>query len=318
MKTLFKLSVLALAGSMLLSCVSSPNRISAGDIVRQYNKLLKNEAIHEHFVDLQVGTYEMNDPAERLTLRQLEAAGLVTYDVTRYPWWEKTFRNYRKAVPVTRYYWGYAYQEEEYRTVKENVYNFEDHYVVNVNLTRKGKSLVVDERPEPLFEEDKDLVQPEIDPDKYAWNKTDLSENWPEIENPFIQKDAPADPAVQVTDPVEPPVEKPEAAPATPAAAPQDQTERIDAKQYEAYHALSLSSESVILKAFGVKAVKARNIQISTENGVPTATAEVILTTSGTTDAGRIIEGVENGFKHLVPVTLTYYQDKGWVLDEED
>lgn len=317
MKTLFKLSVLALAGSILFSCVGSPNRITSGDIVKQYNKLLKEEALQQQFVDLEVGEYELNSAADRLTLRQLEAAGLLTYTVARYPWWEKTFRNYRKAVPVTRYYWGYAYQEEEYRTVKENVYNFEDHYIVGINLTRKGQSLVVDERPQPADGVDKDLVQPEINPDKYAWNKKDLTETWPEIENPFIEKEAPVVPADPGT-PAAPAADKPATAPSTPSSAPQDQTERIDAQKYAAYNALNLHSEPVILKAYGVKAVKARNIQISTASGVPKATAEVILTTYGATDAGRIIAGIENNFKHLVPVTLTYYQDKGWVLDEAD
>lgn len=317
MKTLFKLSVLVLAGSLLLSCVSSPNRLSSGEIVRQYNKMMKKAATNEYFVDLEVGKYEENSSAERLILRQLEAAGIVTYEVARYPWWEKTFRTYRKAVPVTKYYWGYAYQDEEYRTVKENVYNFEDHYIVGVGLTRKGKSLVVEERPEPVYETDKDLADPEIDPDKYAWNKKDLTENWPEIENPFIQKEEPAAPAQKPAAPAQ--AEDRPATPSTPADEPEeDPTERIDARKYEAYNALDLNSEDVILKAFSVKAVKARNIQISTASGTPKATAEVILTSYGTTDAGRILEGAENGFHQLATVTLTYYQDKGWVLDEID
>ena len=68
------------------------------------------------------------------------------------------------------------------------------------------------------------------------------------------------------------------------------------------------------LKAGAIKAIKARNIQILEGGDGLTAVAEVILETEDATDAGRILEGFEDGQKSLMQVQFTYYTDKGWVL----
>ena len=40
----------------------------------------------------------------------------------------------------------------------------------------------------------------------------------------------------------------------------------------------------------------------------------MILETEDATDAGRILEGFEDGQKSLINVEFIYYTDKGWVL----
>ena len=316
MKRFFVFSALALmAVAALFSCAPSPEKVSAGDIVAQFNKSLKDQAVNQKFVTIQVGKYELNSDAQRLVLRQLQAAGLVTYAVDRYPWWEKSLKHVKQSYTVSHYYWGYDYPETKYRWVTKNVYNFEDHYIVTVGLTNKGKSLVVKNVPEPVEKVDPDLVQPEVDKSKYAWNKVDLTESWPEIHNPFLELG-------ETQESNEP---KASTRPSRSSGGsndldegseePEDKTERIVEQRYRDYNSLNLFSETVVLKGYTVKAVKARNIQITQVDGRPVASAEVILKTSGVSDAARICNDVENGEKAALPVTLHFYLDKGWVLD---
>lgn len=319
MKRLLLFFCLVISGGILSSCTSSPDRISSNDIVKQFNEKIKNEAEQDHFVNLTIGKYELNSDDARMTLRQLEAAGLVTYSVDRYPWWEKTLAHYRKPFTVTHRYWGYDYHETEYRWVTEDRYNFEDHYIVNVFLTKKGKSLVISEMPTAVEVVDKDMVDDSVDPSKYAWNKKDLTETWPTIENPFLRRDEERPAATPEDNPQRP--SQPswdEGTEVVDVTETRDPTVRIDSLKYEAYKALQPMEESVTLKGYSIKAFKARNIQIFQQDGHPVAQAEVLLKTYDTTDAARILEGMENGKKQLVPVTLTYYLDKGWVLCDPD
>jgi len=314
MKRSLLLSVLLLSGGLLSSCISSPERLSSNTIVKQYNKLLKGMAIQDHFVELNVGKYELNDDDSRLKLRELEAADIVSYSVERYPWWEKTVQNYMKPYTITHNYWGSQYHETQYKMVKEDRYNFEDHYIVNIGLTKKGQSLLVTEMPQPVEEVDKDMKQPEVDKSKYAWNKKDLTENWPYIENPFLKKEEPKPEETDNSTPSNQGGSKPRTT-ETPTQKVKDPTVRIDSLKYQAYQTLETTAETVTLKGYSVKAFKARNIQIFQKDGYPVATADVLIKTYNTTDAARILEDREDGEKVCTRVTLKYYIDKGWVLD---
>ena len=312
--SIFFLAFSLLAG-MVTSCkTSSPDKISASDIVSQYNQYLKDSAQQEHFTVLEIGTYRRD--TSRLALRELQAAGLVTYSVQRYPWWERIVKPVKKPFTVTRYYWGDEYKETTYKTVIDTSYNFEDHYVVTVDLTRKGRSLVVEDLPSPVEKVDKDLLQPEVDESKYAWNKVDLSESWPQILNPFPREEK----EVKT-------VATKEAKPSSKSSNKKSSNSssskkwpeivRIDSTIHMAYWEIATSCEEVLLKSYNLKAVKARNIQIKEVDGAPVASAEVIVETQNTTDAGRILDRKENGERTLVPVSLNYYIDKGWVLNTD-
>lgn len=296
-----------------LNSCSSPDSLSSGTVVKLFNEKLEENAVDKYFTDIEIGTYECNDSEARKHLRSLEAAGLITYSVERYAWWEKSLKSVKEAYTAYHGYW-YTYTTTEYRWVKKTVYDFKDHYVVNIGLTSKGKRLVVEERPAPKPEVDKDMIQPNVDVMDYEWNKKDISETWPEIENPFIERKQ--DSKVQ-DDEDGGEREEPNDAISRTNSNEGDGVDRIDASRYKAFNALSLEGETVILKAYEISATKARNIRIGKdENGFAFAEAEVIIETCKVTDAGRIYCDVENGFKVAQQVSLTYFEDKGWIMEK--
>jgi hypothetical protein len=300
------------AALTFVGCSQSPDSISESTILKQFNKQLAMEAEAEEFCPIQIGTYDCPSDSYRLKLRQLEAAKLITYDVERYAWWERSFKNVRESYRVLRGNYWYSYYDTEYRTVKKTNYDFEDHYVVTVALTSKGEKLAVADLPSPAIEENPDLVQPEIDPSKYAWNKVDLTEEWPYIPNPFLEPEQ-AEEEVK-TEPAEEPKKEEE----KPAKKEETKVDRIDSLQYEKYMQLDQSAENVYLKALETEGIKARNIQIYEVDGIRKARAEVIVATKNTTDAGRIFLEVEDDIRHIVPVEFEFYQDKGWVLKSDE
>ena len=306
---------MAIAALSFVGCQQSPNRISDKQIVKQFNQELSRLAVAKNFVEVQTGKYECNSEAERLQLRQLEAAGLLTYKVDRYAWWEKSIKNVRQAVKVKKYnYWYGYYDDTEYRWVKGPKYEFCDHYIVDVELTGRGRSISVSELPEAEKTVDKDLQSQPEDVGSYAWNRKDLSENWPEIKNPFVEEktDVEAD-AVRNATSAKKNNEKKSDKPVA-----KDNTERRDSLVFDSYSKVQTVSDIVYLKSYEVEAVKARNIQISLSSGTPVATAEVVVKTTKVTDAGRIIDEVQNNERTTVDVVLRYYVDRGWVIDRFD
>lgn len=317
MKRFYLFGAVALASvSMLLSsCGSSePKPLSTKAIVKEVNQKLADDAKSELYAAVAVGTYECNDPMQRQYLAKLEVAGLIDYNVTRYAWWEKSKKAYKKAYKVTRGYGWWSYTETEYRWVNGTSYEFEDHYVVNVSLTRKGERLAVESRPEAKAQIDEDLVSKEVNTAEYKWNQVDLDESWEYIPNPFLEKkEAKADKPAKVAKSDKKEVAKPKE---TLKDSDDDPTIRIDSLQYKAYMNIDDDKQVKYLKAGTIKAVKARNVQLRDYNGELTTVAQVIFETEDATDAGRILEGFEDGQKSAKSVEFTYYYDKGWVLKE--
>lgn len=279
--------------------------------MKEVNQKLVDDAQGELFAEIAVGTYECNDPIAREYLAKLEVAGLIEYDITRYAWWEKSKKAYKKAYKVIRGYGWWSYEDIEYKWVSGTAYDFEDHYVVDVKLTKKGERLAVDARPEPKPQVDEDLVSDEVDYSKYAWNQVDLEEAWEDIPNPFIEKKEPKEPK-----PAKEKAQSKRKPKEVLKESKNDPTIRIDSLQYKHYMEIDEVKEVKYLRAGEVKAIKARNIQLIEKDGVLTAAAEVIYETEDATDAGRILIGFENGQKSAKDVVFTYYYDKGWVLKE--
>lgn len=302
--------VLASVAMLLTSCGNgNPKPITEKQILSKVNQLLVDEAQAELYAEIAVGTYECNDPMTRLLLAKLEVAGLINYDVTRYAWWEKAKRTYKKAYTVYNWWWP----ETRYKTVTGTSYDFEDHYIVDVKLTRKGERIAVDTRPEAKEKVDADLISKVVDSSEYEWEQADLAETWEEIPNPFIEKKESKTTAKST----KPETKKETRKVKETVADPQDDpTIRRDSLQHVAYMNIDETKQIKYLKVGVVKAVKARNIQIINNHDGLTATAEVILETEDATDAGRILEGFEDGQKTLEKVEFTYYTDKGWVLNE--
>lgn len=302
------LAVLCLAAAASCSPCNESN-ITESKILSLYNEQMHLDMTDVRVYALQTGTYECSDASAREALRRMEAAGLITYDVTRLAWWEKSIQSVKEYYDAPEYYYGYYIgTTTKSRKVKKPVYEFEDHYIVKVALTKKGKSLVTELKPveEP---EDKDMKQPDIDPSKYAWNKADLTENWPDIPNPFVEAQASTPSKTQdVKD------NHPQDEPYVPV---KDNVERIDSLQYQAYQKFSPEFETVTVKAYRMKATKARNIRLLEFLGIHYATAEVISTVENVTDFGRIVFGMEDGMKFSDTGIYTYYLDKGWVSANE-
>lgn len=300
----------------VVGCTRSSDSISEKTVLKAVNRLLEEKAISEKFEVLTVGSYECNDEATRLTLRKLKAAGLLDYKVERYAWWEKGSKRVREQYQVTRSNGWWSYPQTEYRTVNKTTYDFEDHYFVDVALTRAGKSLVVDKVPTPKDEEeDEDMKQPDYSAVEYAWDKADLTESWPEVRNPFVEYDN------ERSDDVKSPAAKSnssETKQENSSTNKKKYVERIDSLQYQAYSNRSEASENVYMRACKIKAVKARNIQLLEQGGVKKISAQVILKIDDVSDVGRIISHVEKGIKELIDVKLIHYIDKGWVVEEDD
>jgi len=309
MKKTFILLVSAFA-IMISACGHSPETISQKEIVKQVNNKLREAASDRMFAPVKTGMYECNDADYRLMLRKLAAAGLVNYDVERYCWWEKSQKNVKNAYTVTHGYY-YNYKTTEYKWVKRDVYDFCDHYVVTVSLTKKGERMAVDSLPAPIAIIDKDLQHPEVDESKYAWNIADLSEDWPEIKNPFIAESETEKEAVLAPSAKHEAESKEKASKIVTA-------ERIDSLQFEAFSKLVFDEQLRYLKAGTIKAFKARNIKISDVLTNPLARAEVIVKTAKVTDAGRIVFGLENDERQMFETEFEFFLDKGWQLKDSE
>lgn len=310
MKKFYLFSALLVVASILVGCSQSPDSISERTIIKQVNELLEKHAQNQSYASLEIGKFEVNEDYHRYYLRQLAEAGIITYKVDRYAWWEREERAVRESYQVRRDYYWYSYYDTEYRTVWREYFNFEDHYIVTVALTGKGEGIRIEELPEPNYE-DEDLKQPEIDPESYAWNTADLSEEWPYIPNPFVEEEEEdeyvdaCEECIEVEDYYDYEDED-------------DDVERIDQAKYESYRNLELSQETVYLETFAVEAIKARNILIYEEDGIHKATAEVILAIDDVTNFGRIMNGVEDDMRRLIEVELIFYADRGWVVVNEE
>lgn len=286
----------------------SPDNIQGKEILKQFNDYLKDNVMDRSFLTLAVGTYEYNNENMRLQLRQMEAAGLITYDVERYAWWEKSKYSAREPHQVYRSFWGYSYYDTEYRYVSRDQYDFQDHYIVTVALTSKGQRLVVDELPTPVVKEDEDMRAPDVDPSKYPWNNADLTEQWAEVLNPFIEHSSEDVKEATATTEADKTTEN------STTEADKKDVVRIDAERYKKYTELTLNSETLNIEAFRLKGIKARNIQIIDLAGITIARAEVVAATYDVNDMTRIVYGMENDQRVLYKVELQYYYDKGWEL----
>lgn len=297
---------IAISEFLVIGCGHSSKTVSSALIVNQVNTNLSDLATNQAFVEIRTGTYECNDAEARKCLRSMSAAGLIDYSVDRYAWWEKTSRNVKKSYTVRKSGWLGYYNDTEYKWVKEDDYQFCEHYVVSVFLTSRGKKLEVDELPTPVKREDKDMVQPVIKESKYEWNKQRIDETWPEIENPFISPSRRRQ--EQMTDNAQKNSESQKKETS------KEKTVYSDSLRVADYSELVFTSEPHYLKAYSVKAVKARNIVVIDGLTGPVATAEVILQKEKVTDPGRIYHGIDNGSRSLMEVALKYYCDKGWIL----
>ena len=324
MKKLSLLACLAvlLCFAVLPSCEKNNGPTSKG-IVKECNDLLYQLGEDSVVTYIRTGYYELNDSPARCELKRLEAAGLITYQVERFAWWDKT-ETYKKE--IAKYDWYYG---PTYKTVKKVSYDYNEHFMVDVQLADEGKKWIV--KGEPIMKPvvDKDLLQPDSDLSSFPENQIDCVESWPEVPNPYLKPE----PELEVKPEPEPKTEpkpqpKMEAEPEPQPEAeldPQSEEEDLTVPQVtvgdqcKAFEQAKAKEDSqfVCLFAYKNRAIKARNIQISNTSEFPTAQAEVIFEIYNVSTAGRAIKKTIEGTRSSLPVTLNYYIDKGWVLDRD-
>ncbi len=313
-----------LAVSLMISCSSNdPDKLSAGTVEDLVEELLEESAQDQSYVTVRVGKYEENDWAARARLMQLQAAGVITYKVERFAWWNKTL-----AVDYT-----YRYYETvggRYEKIGNVYYDFEEHIVVTVGLTDEGKIICVDSIPQPQPKVDKDMEQPEFNPADFPESKINLKENWKYIPNPDAPP-APANVKQKKEDTYDLGKALREEQSGVKESAPVEHHEvyddeapkrlSLDIKTSMAWEKLKdqLHDEDVILKSSRLKVKKARFIQIFDDKttGVRCGCAEIIIEMTDVTPAGRVMEQKYDGIRLCAPVSLVFFYDKGWILQDK-
>ncbi len=295
-------------------CTQGPDSISEKKILKVINTELKEFGSKELLCQVDTGRYEEPDTLERIRLRKLSIAGLISYKVDRYAWWEKhtiTKTKVERADPFTRYFVNSIFDSNwdgrSYRKVKAYETHFVTKYIVEVGLTAKGKKLLTEPEVRVTDVEYDDKLE---DPAQYPWNQQDLAEHWPVIENPFVEKENKSDGNKAAKANVKKP-EKPVV---------QEKIPRIDSLQYIRYICFKDIEERrspVFFKAFNLKAVKASDIQLYEDSGFRKSKAEVELVLKNVTDAGRIHFGVREGEGRTLTALMDYYVDKGWKPDHK-
>jgi len=180
-------------------------------------------------------------------------------------------------------------------------------------LTENAKKLQVDSLPHAKEIEDIDMKQPKFEEDKYPECKVKYAESWPRIPRPDEKVEEGVSDTITIDDTVDEKIEE-EVASVQPA-----KKQELEERELAYLNEKSkLSSKMVFLKAYSVEFVKARNIVIHDNNGMHTATAEVISEIGDVTDAGRVEYSVINGVRRAADVTFNYYLDKGWELNVKE
>lgn len=185
---------------------------------------------------------------------------------------------------------GYSYDYNTYRLIEQYKTVTRYKYFVETALTAKGDSLSVDSIP---IYEDK--------PDKYLQilEKKVYPEDSVLKEERFSNDDKPteSEEKTQVED--QKTIQEPEKS------EPKTEYEKAKAMEHK---------EIKYVKSHSLKVTDARNIFIRNGSGK----ADVIVDSYDVSPFGRILSHEREGRHSIWNISLTYYQDKGWVLTELD
>lgn len=292
--------ILTLAAMLcIVSCSESSDSLSDSTakslVKKEFERLNRMDGSYA----IQTGYFECNDNQMRYLYRQLAANDLITYKCDKV---KKTER-VQKTRKVTRYgFWGYKYTDTERYWVNEDV----DTYFVTIELTEKGKKLIAEEKEVEPSDDDKEMkYDMEVDNSKFPESKVqedEFAEPAPpapaEVEE-VVEVDTVAADSVAVAEEIAP---QPEPQP-QPKANEKKKSEYELAKEKE-------SIEVVLLKAYEIKIIKARNIL---KTGDYSAVAEIVAEYTNVNAVGRIFGGLSEGGRFLLDnISYVYYQDKGW------
>ena len=289
MKKIITLCVAVAAMVCMTSCCNHDNGLKAS----KAKSIVKKEMVRKHLdqvtTSIKVGYYECNDAAARYELRQLAANELLTYkcDIVMKP------ERVQKSRRVQRYVWGYSYYDTEYYYVNDTV----PTYFVTVDLTDKGKKLVVEEQEiKPTADEKELKLDFEPDLSRYPESAVEFAEFPGDADSEEVAEEGDVD-------------TEGDGVPATAVPVGDNSTAYEKAKAQENIVVVSV-------KAFKAKVVKVRNIY-TTGNNYTNATGEVLLEATDVTPFGRIVEDIYEGQRTLVEgVSFIRFEDKGWTIDK--
>lgn len=286
---------------MLVSCSESSDTLSESTVKSLVKKELTRQNRMEGTAYVQVGYFECNDAQQRYQLRQLAANDLITYKCDPI----KKKERVQKTRQVKRYgFFGYSYTDTERYWVDEDVTT----YFVTIALTEKGQKLVVADKEMEPSDDAKDLkLDQEFDRSKFPESQVnfdEFAEPAPVAEEPVAEVAEAVDSAMVDSVAV---VEEVEEQPAPKKEKPKSEYEQAKDKE---------SFETVLLQAYKLKIVKARNIL---KTGDFTGVAEVVFEYTDVNAVGRILANVDEGKRFLADgLKFVYYQDKGWQVNLEN
>jgi len=274
------LVLLLCASAAFVSCGSSSrDEVSASQLKSQLNDRLEIEGEDFHYASVKVGFYEENSEAERYKLRKLAAAGVLTYEVQRMD---------AKVSVKTGYDWWSG--RSIYKQVNKKV------CFVTVALTDAGRKCVLKELPEPVEEEDSDLLNPndeyypEFDvPEKETFSDKKAEQNLEPVSTPDSEAKQPET--------------EPEAEAPAPEAKPKSEYEQAKEREH---------SETIYVRTYKMRVTKVRNIRILDGE----ARFEAIVERYDVTPFGRVFDRVYEGDKTLARCGAVYYEDKGWKVED--
>lgn len=310
-----RFAYVAVAALLVTSCSDNPDKLPAGTVEDLVEDLLKQSGQDQSYVQIPVGTFELNNQNARGMLMKLKAAGVINYDVKRYAWWNKT-------LSIQNYYRWREYVGPHYERIGSTYYDFEEHFVVTVSLTDAAKKYEVDEIPVAEAKDDTDMKQPDVDFDSFPEAKVSLTEQWPYIPNPEAEPVAGQQVPETVTVDLSEQVEEEDPGCVTDEYdddAPQRLSLDIETSMaYEEVQA-KFNQKMATLKSARLKVKKARFIQVfdNPDSGVRCGSAEIIIEMDEVTDAARVLEKKCNGIRFCSPVNVVYFADKGWVLQDK-
>lgn len=327
MKARFLLVTTAIA-MMMVSCGVDNTKIDSKAVNKLYNDKLAELCMDKVYTTIDTGYYELNDEYARYQLQQLAHAGVIEYNVERFAWFNKCTDIANTVTKVIEFYCedngDLSHRQNVYGRGEVISYNLEEHYMVDVRIKRKYKSMLVDALPEPNIE-DKDLAAPIYDYKAFPEDNLANNEAWPEMVAPKI-------PA--------PPVERKDIKCKEKKEAPKAQQQRpvqrqevprvekkprcvsIDMATTNRYNEAKAAEDhgEVFILAYEITAVKCRNIQVFTkEDHSLAARCEVIVQSKNVTPQGHILmSDIIDGIPAKVDINLTYFVDKGWVIDANE
>ncbi|MBQ1858997.1 MAG: hypothetical protein II605_07370 [Paludibacteraceae bacterium] len=327
MKTRYFLFAAAVA-LVMASCGVDNTQLDSKKINKLYNEKLTELCMDKVYTTIDTGYYELNDPSQRYVLQQLASAGVIDYKVERFAWYNKCTRIGNTVTKVVEFYCQdngeFDHRQNVYGKGEIISYEFEEHFMVDVRIKRKYQSMLVDALPVPYIE-DEDLAAPLYDNLEWPTDALENNEAWPVLvapaipEPPVERKDIKCKPKKEA-----PKVQSRPVAPKR-VAAPRESKPRcvsVDMATTTRYNEAKLAENhgEVLILAYEIAALKCRNIQIfNKEDNSLAARCEVIVQSKNVTPQGHILESdIIDGIPAKVNITLTYYVDKGWVIDSQE